>query len=231
VQLALGLLLAYILFQNLRGKTLFRMIFFIPYITPAVAAATVFRIIFSARPSSLANQGLGLFGIEPQKWIAESDPFITALFGIQLDGFFSGPSMSLVSTVMLGVWMYVGYNTIIYLAGLGQIPGDLYEAARVDGASDWHIFRYITLPLLSPVTFYLSVLGFIGTFKSFNTIFVMRVPEARGTTDTAAIVIFDTFRKMTQYGEATAQAIILMFIILAITQFQRSFLEKRVFYG
>jgi ABC-type sugar transport system permease subunit len=101
----------------------------------------------------------------------------------------------------------------------------------VDGASEWHLFRYITLPLLSPITFYLSILGFIGTFKSFNSIYVMRSPEARGTTDTIAIVVFDTFRQAQRYGEATAQAILLMLIILAITQFQRSFLERRVFYG
>jgi ABC-type sugar transport system permease subunit len=231
VQLALGLILAYALFQNLRGKTLFRMLFFLPYITPAVAAATVFRIIFSPRQSSLANQFLGVVGLEPQKWIGEADPFVNALFGWDLHGFFAGPSMSMVSIIILGIWMYVGYNAIIYLAGLGNIPTDLYEAARVDGASEWHLFRYITLPLLSPITFYLSILGFIGTFKSFNSIYVMRSPEARGTTDTIAIVVFDTFKQAQRYGEATAQAILLMLIILAITQFQRSFLERRVFYG
>lgn len=231
IQLALGLMLAYILFQNIKGRTLFRMLYFLPYITPAVAAATVFRIIFSPRPSSLANQTLGVLGLQPQKWIAEADPFLNALFGWNLQGVLAGPSLSMISIVLMGIWTYTGYNAVIYLAGLGQIPGDLYEAARVDGASEWHIFRYITLPLLSPVTFYLSILGFIGTFKAFNHIFVMRVPEAQGTTDTVSIVVFDTFQKFQQYGEATAQAIVLMLIILAITQFQRSFLEKRVFYG
>jgi multiple sugar transport system permease protein len=231
VQLALGLLLAYVLFQNIRGKTFFRIVYFLPYITPAVAAATVFGIIFSPRPSSLINQAIGLVGLEPQKWIAEARPFVNALFGFNLSGFFAGPSMALISIVLLGLWTYVGYNTVIYLAGLGQIPGDLYEAARVDGANDWHLFRYITLPLLSPVTFYLSILGFIGTFQAFSQIYVMRSPQAQGTTDTVSIVVFDTFRGFQQYGQATAQAIVLMLIILAITQFQRSVLEKQVFYG
>jgi multiple sugar transport system permease protein len=231
IQLGLGLLLAYTLFQNIQGKTLYRMIFFIPYITPAVAAATVFRIIFSPRPSSLMNQAIGLVGLEPQNWIAEPAPFVNALFGWDWQGFFAGPSMAMVSVVILGIWTFTGYNAIIYLAGLGNIPKDLYEAARVDGANEWQIFRSITLPLISPITFYLSILAFIGTFKAFNTIYVMRSPEARGTTDTAAIVVFDTFRGFQQYGEATAQAIILLLIILAITQFQRSFIEKRVFYG
>lgn len=231
IQLALGLILAYVLFQNIKGKTLFRMIFFIPYITPAVAAATVFKLIFSPRPSSLANQMVALAGLDAQKWLGEPKPFLNALFGANLSGFFAGPSLALLSIILFGIWTYVGYNVIIYLAGLGQIPNDLYEAARVDGASEWHLFRYITLPLVSPITFYLSILGFIGTFKTFNHVYVMRADEARGTADTISVVVFDTFRLYQQYGEAAAQAVILLLVILAITQFQRTFLEKQVFYG
>lgn len=231
LQLALGLILAYVLYRNIWGKELWRVIFFLPYVTPAVAAAVVFRIVFSPRATSLANAVIQFFGFEAQSWTAEPRPFVNALFGLNLEGFIAGPSMALVSVIMLGIWTYVGYNAVIFLAGMGGIPGDLYEAARVDGANEFHLFRYITLPLLSPVTFYLSVLGFIGTFKAFNTLYVMRQPQALGTTDTASIVVFDTFFKASRYGEATAQAILLLLIILAITQFQRSVLEKRVFYG
>lgn len=231
IQLALGLVLAYVLFQPIRGKTIFRMIFFIPYITPAVAAATVFKLIFSPRETSLANQMVELAGLDSQKWLGEAKPFLNALFGLDLSGFFAGPSLALFSIILFGIWTYVGYNTIIYLAGLGQIPTDLYEAARVDGASEWHLFRYITLPMVSPITFYLSILGFIGTFKTFNHVYVMRGPQAQGTADTISVVVFDTFRLMQQYGEAAAQAILLLVIIIAITQFQRTFLEKQVFYG
>jgi multiple sugar transport system permease protein len=230
-QLGFGLVLAYILYQNIRGKTLYRMIFFLPYVTPAVAAAVVFRIVFSARESALANSLLTGLGLEPQRWIAEPDPFLNALFGLNLEGFWAGPSMSLVSVMILGIWTYTGYNAVIFLAGLGSIPGDLYEAARVDGANQWHLFRYITLPLLSPITFFLSILAFIGTFKAFNSIYVMRDPFAQGTTDTASIVVFDTFFKANQFGYATAQAIVLFFIILALTQIQRTVFERRVFYG
>lgn len=231
IQLGLGLVLAYILYQNLKGKELYRMIFFLPYVTPAVAAAVVFRIVFSPRDNSLANQVIGWLGVEPQRWIAESDPFINAIFGLNLTGFWAGPSMAMVSVMILGIWTYTGYNAVIFLAGLGSIPSDLYEAARVDGANQWHQFRYITLPLLSPITFYLSILAFIGTFKAFNSIYVMRDAFAGGTTDTASIVVFDTFFKANQYGYATAQAIVLFLIILGLTQIQRTVLEKRVFYG
>ncbi|MCA9883667.1 MAG: sugar ABC transporter permease [Anaerolineaceae bacterium] len=231
VQLSLGLILAYVLYRNIWGKELWRMLFFLPYVTPAVAAAVVFRIVLSPRETSLANSIVTSLGFGVQRWTAEPAPFLNAMFGLNLEGFLAGPSMALVSVIILGIWTYTGYNAVIFLAGMGGIPGDLYEAARVDGASEYHLFRYITLPLLSPVTFYLSVLGFIGTFKAFNTLYVMRLQQGLGTTDTASIVVFDTFFKASRYGVATAQAILLLLIILAITQFQRSVLEKRVFYG
>ena len=196
-----------------------------------MAAAVVFRTVFSPRETALANQVVGLIGISPQRWVGEPAPFVNAIFGSSFDGFLAGPSMALVSVIILGIWTYVGYNAVIFLAGLGGIPGDLYEAARVDGANEWHLFRHITLPLLSPITFYLSILGFIGTFQAFSTLYAMRVPQSLGTTDTVSIVIFDTFYAASRYGQATAQAVLLLLIILAITQFQRSVLEKRVFYG
>ncbi|GAB1420917.1 sugar ABC transporter permease [Anaerolineales bacterium] len=230
-QLGLGLILAYVLFQNIRGKSFYRMIFFLPYVTPAVAAAVVFKIVFSPRATSLANQVVGMIGMPAQKWIQEPKPFINVFFGLNLEGFWAGPSMALVSIIAMGIWTYVGYNAVIFLAGLGSIPADLYDAAEVDGANTWHRFRYITFPLISPITFYLSILAFIGTFKAFNHIYVMSDANALGTTDTASIVIFNTFYKSNKLGEATAQAIVLFLIILAITFIQRNIIEKKVFYG
>lgn len=231
VQLTLGLILAYVLFQSIRAKQWYRMIFFLPYVAPEVAMAVVFRVVFSARETSLANQFVGLFGIEPQRWVTEPEPFINQIFGLNLEGFIAGPSMALVSVALLGIWKYTGYNAVIFLAGLGSIPKDLYEAAKVDGATEWHLFRHITLPLLSPVTFYLSILAFIGTFKAFNSVYVMRDPFSQGTVDVASIVIFDTFYKASRYGLAAAQAIILFMLILALTAALRNIFEKRVFYG
>jgi multiple sugar transport system permease protein len=230
-EIGIALVLAYILFQKIRGQELFRMLYFIPYITPVVATAVVFRTIFSPRETSLANQFLGLFGLEPQKWLFEPKPFINAMFGANLEGLTSGPSMALVSIILFGVWTYVGYNTVIFLAGLGSIPHELYEAAEIDGAGQWAAFRYITLPLLSPVTFYLALIAFIGTFKAFNHIYVMRVPSALGTVDVTSVEIFDTFYKANIYGYAAAQAIILFFIILGLTFVQNKIFGEKVFYG
>lgn len=231
VQIALGLVLAYVLHQQLKGKQFFRMIFFLPYVTPTVAAAVVFGQIFSGRDTSLANQFATFIGMDVQRWLSEPRPFLNVVFGLNLEGFLAGPSMALVCVIILGWWTYTGYNAVIFLAGLGNIPRDLYEAARVDGANDWHIFRFITLPLLSPVTFYLTILGFIGTFTAFNTLFVMRTPASQGTLNTSALVIFDTFRSANRWGEAAAMSIVLLLIVLALTQVQRSVFEKRVFYG
>ncbi len=231
IQLALGLVLAYILHQKVRGKAFFRIVFFLPYITPTVAAAIVFGTVFSGRDTSLANQIVTAFGGDVQRWLSEPRPMLNVMFGWELEGFIAGPSMALFTVILLGIWTYTGYNAVIFMAGLGNIPSDLYEAARVDGAKEWHLFRHITLPLLSPVTFYLSILGFIGTFTAFNTLFVMRTPASQGTLNTSALVLFDTFQSQNRWGVATAQAILLMAIVLILTQIQRSLFEKRVFYG
>lgn len=230
-ELGIALLLAYVLFQNLRGKEFFRMLYFLPYITPTVASAVVFRTLFSPRETALVNQILSIFGMDAQKWLFEPQPFINIVFGTELEGLLAGPSMALVSIIFFGIWTYVGYNAVIFLAGLGSIPGELYEAAEIDGANSWQSFRYITLPLLSPVTFYLALIAFIGTFKAFNHIYVMRVPSALGTVNVASVQIFDTFYKSNQYGYATAQAILLFLIILALTVVQNKVFGEKVFYG
>lgn len=231
LQLALGMILAYILYQNLKGKQFFRMLFFLPYVMPVIATAAVFRTLFSPRETSFANQVITFLGMQPQKWLFEPKPITELLFGWQLDGILQGPSLALIATIIFGVWTYVGYDAVIFLAGLGSIPGDLYEAAEIDGANKIQQFRYITLPMLSPVTFYLSMIAIIGTFKAFNHIYVMRQPSAQGTLDTASLVIFDTFYSASSFGYAAAQAILLFLVILALTQIQNKVFGEKVFYG
>ncbi len=230
VQLGLAMILAYVLFQNIRGKQVFRMIYFLPYVTPIVSTAVVFRSIFSPRESSLANIFLGWFGIDPQKWLFEPKP-VLQLLGLNVEGFFAGPSLALVSIMIFGIWTFVGYNTVIFLAGLGSISKEIYEAAQIDGANTWDLFRSITFPLLSPVTFYLFLVSFIGTFKAFNHIFVMQVPAAQNTVQTATVEIFNIFYKGNNYGYAAAQAVLLFLVILGLTFAQNKLLGDKVFYG
>jgi multiple sugar transport system permease protein len=229
-EIILGMILAYILFQNIKGKEIFRMIYFLPYVTPTVSTAIVFQIIFSSRDTSIANMIVTVLGMDPLKWRFEQRP-VTQLLGLGLEGFLAGPSLALVTIILFGIWTYVGYNAVIFLAGLGNIPTEIYEAAEIDGASRFDMFRHITMPLLSPVTFYLSLVAFIGTFKAFNHIYVMRVPSAQDSVITASIRIFDSFYKANMYGVATAQAIILFLVILGLTFVQNKIMGERVFYG
>jgi ABC-type sugar transport system permease subunit len=92
--------------------------------------------------------------------------------------------------IIFGIWSFVGFNTVIFLAGLGGIPSSLYEAASIDGAGRWAQFRHVTLPLLSPTIYFLTLYAVIGTFKAFNHIYVLRSPAALGTADTVSVVIF-----------------------------------------
>jgi len=229
-EVILGMILAYLLYQNIVGKEMFRMMYFLPYVTPSVSSAVVFQIIFSLRETSIANSVIGWFGISPQKWRFESRPILT-LLGLNLTGFFAGPSLALVSIMMYGIWSFVGYNAVIFLAGLGNIPKEVYEAAEIDGATSSQMFRHITMPLLSPTTFYLSLIGFIGTFKAFNHIYVLRTPSAQNSVITTSLLIFDRFYKANQYSVATAQAIVLFFVILGLTLAQNKLMGEKVFYG
>lgn len=125
----------------------------------------------------------------------------------------------------------MGYDTVIYLAGLGNISKELVEAAEIDGAGPWEVFRHITLPLLSPTTYFLSLLAIIGTFKAFNHIWVMRQGSALGTTDTFSVAIFAEFFEKTRYGYASALAFVLFAVILSLTYINNKIQGSRVFYG
>lgn len=229
-QILIGLVIAYFLYQKIVGKELFRMLYFLPYVTPAVSTAVVFRIIFDRPAYSIANRIIGLVGIDPLKWRFEKMP-IMQLLGFDIQGFFAGPSLALITIMIYGIWTFVGYNIVIFLSGLGNIPKEVYEAAEIDGATKTDLFRYITIPYLSPITFYLSLISLIGTFKAFNHIYVLRVPSAGYSVITASVYIFDRFYQYTQFGVATSQAIVLFLIILGLTVIQNKVMAERVFYG
>jgi ABC-type sugar transport system permease subunit len=146
-----------------------------------------------------------------------------------IDGFF--PSLALVSIIFYNIWVYIGYDTVILLAGLSSIPRHYYEVALIDGAGTWQSFRYITFPLLSPVLFFLSLVGVIGTFKAFNHIYIMRTAGARDSIDVLSIVVFDMIFEYHNAGYAAAIAIVLFSAILALTILQNRALGRRVFYG
>ena len=231
LQLAAGLGLAYLLFQNIKGKSFFRIIYFLPYITPFVATSVVFKILFSHREASPINQFLAFLGIPPQAWLLQPTGIFELIFGPDIPDWLAGPSLALVVIMLYTVWTYIGYDTVVFLAGLGNISAELYEAARIDGANGWSIFRHITLPLLSPTTFFLSLIAIIGTFKAFTQIFIMRFPASANSVDTTSVYIFETARTNTNLGYGSAMAFVLFGIILVLTVFQNRLMGRKVFYG
>lgn len=234
-QLSISLFLAILLFQGLKGSQLFRIIFFLPYVTPTVASAAVFRQLFSNRQQAPMNSLLNVFGLERLQWIWEPKGVLKMIAnGIGIENWPSwadGPSLALVVIMIFSIWVFVGYDTIIYLAGLGNIPREMSEAAEVDGAGRWQVFRYITFPMLSPTTYFLTIISVIGTFKAFNHIWVMRLEAALGTTDTISVVIFSEFFEKLRYGYASAMAFVLFAIILLLTYLNTKTQGSKVFYG
>lgn len=237
VELGVSLGLAYLLFKSLRGKGTFRLLFFLPYVTPVIASAVVFRALFSPHPSSMANRVCGLLGLAPSRWLHESRSVAGLLLeaaGLTgypgwVDACF--PSLALTSIILYNIWVYIGYDTVILLAGLSAIPRHYYEAAAIDGANPWQTFRNITLPLLSPTLFFLSMVSVIGTFKAFNHIYMMRTPAALDSVDVLSVAIFDLLFQYNNAGYAAALAFLLFLAILALTLVQNRILGRRVFYG
>lgn len=233
-QLAISMFLSVLLFQKLKGSNVFRIIYFIPYVTPAIASAAVFQQMFSSRQSAPLNMLFKLIGLAPQQWLSEPRGILTLLgdaIGVSIPQWAAGPSLALVVIILHSIWTYVGYDTVIYLAGLGNIPTELNDQAEVDGANGWQIFRYITFPLLSPTTYFLSLIAIIGTFKAFNTIWIFRTNLALGTTDTFSVTIFVEFFDKLRYGYASAMAFVLFAIILSLSYINNKVQGSKVFYG
>lgn len=235
-QLGISMILAYLLYQEIAAKGMFRILFFVPYIAPTVATAGIFQQLFTLREDGVANAFIGGLGGTQMKWLQEPAAAIVA-FGESL-GFESlanadlgGPSLALFVIIIFNIWVYVGYDTVIFLAGLGNIPNTLYEAAKIDGAGRWAIFRHVTFPLLSPTTYFLSVISIIGTFKAFNHVWVLRTPQAQGTTDTASVFFFETFLRQARFGFSTSMAMVLFVIILVLYIIQNRIAREKVFYG
>jgi len=232
-QLGISLALATLLFQEIRGKGFFRIVYFIPYVAPFVGTAAVFRIIFSGSNNALMNSTLRGLGLEPLRWLNEPTGIFQLMVGkgFDLPGWAAGPSLALLVIIIYGTWTFIGFNTVVFMAGLGNIPREVYEAAAMDGAGRWAQFRNITLPLLSPTLYFLTLYSVIGTFKAFNHIYVLSTAAALGTTDTASVVIFEAFKRDTRYGYASALAILLLIIILILTAVNNRVASRRVFYG
>jgi multiple sugar transport system permease protein len=212
-QLAIGLAVALMLQSINRYRGVFRAIYFAPYITPIVASAWVWQWLFN-RNFGPINTVLGWVGIPPQ-------PFLGA------------PEQALIVAAGLVIWQQVGFQMVIFLAGLEAIPRVYYEAAALDGASAWHRFRYITLPLLNPTVVFSVVLGTTGFLQLFAQIVNLNFGDQGGplnSTLTVAVYIYQKGFQSFKMGYAAAITVALFAIILLITLVQLRVLRKRVEY-
>ncbi len=235
VTIVLGLFFAYLLYNVRRGRGVYRVLFFLPYVISTVGSSIVWAVIFDPA-SGIANQLLGLIGIGPLRWLIEPSGFFDVLgqqAGISLPGWAGGPAVSLVAIAIFTIWQSMGYDIIIFMAGLTNIPRELYDAARIDGAGGIQLFRHITLPLLSPTTFFVVIVSVIGSLQSFNQIFAMNTAAAQtlggplNTTGTLTVFMFSQLYTFANYGYAAAIAVLLSLIILVLTLLNFRFLGRR----
>lgn len=234
VTMALSLFVAYLLFQKIRGRGVYRAVYFMPHVISAVASAIVWGWVFN--PSGgVANRVLQLVGVPPQKWLIESDGVLRLIgtaMGVTVPGWAQGPSLALVAVIIFAIWQSLGFDVIIFLAGLTNINAELYEAGRIDGANGWQLFRHITVPLLAPTIFFLLVISIIGSFQAFNHIYTMNLAANQeiggplGTTKTVSVFMFDQLYRQNRAGYATAIAVLLSMIIFALTIIQFRFFER-----
>ena len=235
LEIALSLLLAYLLFQKMRGRGIYRTIYYLPYVTSFVAAAAIFFWVF--HPTyGLVNDLVGIFGIGPQRWLDEPNGIFAmaaSAIGVTLPGWLAGPSLALVVLSLVTIWHFLGYQIVIFLAGLSNISQEFYEAARLDGASERQLFTKITLPLLSPTTFFVFTVASIGVLRSFDSVYVLTSGTGGplDTTRTVTLLVFKTAFQQAQFGLGAALAFILTLVILLFTLIQFRVLGRRVNYG
>lgn len=206
IQIALALYFAVILNSKVRGKNFFKATLFLPFIMNSVAIALVFTVFFDPKGtlnSFLEFVGLGAF---KQSWLSNPDLINQALS-------------------FTSIWRYVGLNLIIFFGVLQSIPQDVYEAAKIDGASEWQQFRYITLPSIRPVIELNMILTISGAISVFEIPFIM-TKGANGSM-TFVIQTVDTAFKFSSIGLASAMAVVLLAVVMVVILLQRVLLKER----
>ncbi len=202
-QTVLSLLLAFALDQRIRARGFFRTAFYLPSVTSSVVIGIIFVWLFA--PQGMINQMLGL----DINWL-------------------NNPKTSLPTIMLVNIWSTTGTMTLIFLAGLQDIPHELYEQASIDGANRLQTLWHITVPMLRPVIFFVVTLGIIGTFQVFDQIYIMtQGGPLKSTMTVVYLIYFWAFQEVTpDMGRASAAAFILALTIFAVTMVQRRFLER-----
>jgi len=209
--MAASLAIALLLNRKIWGVAAFRVIYFLPSVTSIVALSIIWRLMYNPE-YGIINRVLGLVIANPPGWLAD-------------------PNWSMPAIIIMSVWTGVGYNAILYLAGLQGIGASYYEAARIDGANAWQLFRHVTWPLLSPTTLFIFTMSVIGGFQVFTQIYMMTA--GRPTPQTTVYVYHVYSQAFTSFklGYASALAFVLFLTILVVTLAQLSVTKRWTFYG
>ncbi|MGM0753150.1 MAG: carbohydrate ABC transporter permease [Bacillota bacterium] len=208
----LSILVAVLLNQKIKGTTVYRTLYFLPVITMPAAIAMVWKWLYNS-DFGLLNYLLSFVGIDGPQWL-------------------TNPDIALYSIIVVAIWSGIGYNMVIFLSGLQGIPKTYYEAAEIDGAGPATMFFKITLPLLSPVIFFVSIMSLIGAFQFFDLIFMMISKSSTALENTQSIVylFYQHAFVLNDKGYAAAIAVLLLVMILIITVIQMALQKKWVHY-
>lgn len=200
----LGFLSALLLNSTVRFRGFFRAAYFVPVMTSLVVVATIWKILLQEQ--GLVNQVLSFFGLPGHAWLSD-------------------PSTALPAVVATSIWQGFGFETVVFLAALQGIPRELYDAARVDGASYWQQVRHITLPAMRPTIMFVYIIGIIGSFQVYDQVFVMTEGGPINSTRTLVFDLVDRFQQL-ELGEASAVAYVLL-AILAVLSYVQIFVFER----
>lgn len=199
----LSLFLAVLISSRPRGKTALQLLFYSPAVLSSVVAALIWLLMFD--PRGLANQAMNFILHEPgidRKWLADA-------------------GMVRLSTIIVYVWKYIGYFTILYITGIAKIPTGVLEAARIDGADGWKSFRYVVLPLLSPTTALVSIMAMIQCLKTFSTQYLFTQSGAPlAPINVITLNIYNTAMRDLNIGRASVMSVVLFLAMLALTLVQ-----------
>lgn len=213
VGVAVSLLLAVLLNAKIKGKGFFRCIYFLPVVSAPAAVALVWKWLYN-KDFGLFNQILAVMGITGPDWLGD-------------------PGMAMLSVAVVGIWSMAGYNMILLLAGLQEVPGELYEAAEIDGAGAVQKFIRITIPMVSPTLFFVTVTSVISALQVFDTIYMMFKPSAPSFGSVESIVYLFYRYTFTNYnkGYGSTIVVLLFVVIMILTAIQMSLQKKWVHYS
>ena len=212
IGLSVSMAIALLANRKIRGSRIYRLLLIWPYALSPAVAGTIWLFLFNPTSGALTY-------------------FVDRLFGVRLD-WLTNPNLALFGVIMAAVWKNLGYNIVFFLAGLQNVPGEILEAARIDGAGAWRCFWKVTFPLLSPTTFFLFIMNLIYAF--FGAFGLIDVMTKGGPVNATNILIYNLYRDAFQHnrwGMAAAQSVILFVLVVILTLIQFRTTGRRVHYG